>query len=80
MAFAIGRGDGAPERDHGEQRDEAEQRSRQVIEAIRQVALDPDADDVQVFFHPREESSGWRAKGEWKFICVRMAFPFSYAQ
>lgn len=42
-----------PERDHGEQRDEAEQRPRQVIEAIRQVVLDPDADDVQVFFHSR---------------------------
>jgi ABC-type antimicrobial peptide transport system ATPase subunit len=31
--------------------DEIEQRSRQVIEAIRQVVLNPDADDVPVFFH-----------------------------
>ena len=43
--------DGAPERQHGEQRDETEQRSRQVIDAIRQVVLNPDADDVPVFFH-----------------------------
>jgi len=43
--------DGAPERQHGEQRDEAEQRARQVIDAVRQVVLDPDADDMPVFFH-----------------------------
>ena len=43
----------APEREHGEERDETEQRPRQVIEAIRQVVLDPDADDVQIFFHSR---------------------------
>ena len=42
-----------PEREHGEQRDEAEQRPRQVIDAIGQVVLQPDADDVQVFFHSR---------------------------
>ncbi len=42
---------GAPERQHGEKRDEAEQRPRQVIDAIRQVVLNPDADDVPVFFH-----------------------------
>ena len=49
-AVAVRRVDRAPERQHGEQRDETEQRSRQIIEAIRQVALNPDADDVPVFF------------------------------
>ena len=43
----------APERQHGKQRDETEQRPRQVIDAIRQVVLNPDADDVPVFFHSR---------------------------
>jgi hypothetical protein len=43
--------DRAPERQHGKQRDEAEQRPRQVIDAIRQVVLNPDADDVPVFSH-----------------------------
>ena len=40
-----------PQRQHGEQRDEAEQRPRQIIEAVLQVVLKTDADDVQVFFH-----------------------------
>ena len=42
---------GEPERQHGEQRNEAEQRARQIIDAIRQVALDADADDVPILFH-----------------------------
>ena len=42
---------GPPQREHGEERNEAEQGPRQIIEAIRQVALQPDADDMEVFFH-----------------------------
>jgi hypothetical protein len=33
-------------------RDEAEPRPRQIIEAVGQVVLDADPDDVPVFFHP----------------------------
>jgi hypothetical protein len=42
---------GLPQRQHGEERDETEQRAREVIEAIRQIALQPDVDDVEIFFH-----------------------------
>ena len=58
----------APARQHGEQRDEAEPRPRQAVNAIRQAVLNPDADDVPVFFilnavefNPADEN------GEWKF-------------
>jgi hypothetical protein len=34
-----------------QKRDEAEQGPRQVIDAVCQVVLNPDADDVPVFFH-----------------------------
>ncbi len=40
-----------PERHHREERDEAEQRPREVIEPIREVVLQADVDDVPVFFH-----------------------------
>ena len=63
--------DGPPERQHGEQRNEAEQRARQVIDAIRQVVLDPDADDVPVFFHSfglYRKSTRKQSDCEWKFL------------
>jgi hypothetical protein len=37
-------------RTHGKKRDEAGQHPRQIIEAVGQVVLQPDADDVQIFF------------------------------
>jgi len=63
----------APKRQHGEQRNETEQRPRQVIDAIRQVVLDPDADDVPVFFHAfalRRQSIRVPTICEWKFSPV----------
>src|ERR1039458_4977392 len=42
---------GLPQRQHGEERDETEQRAREIVEAIRQIALQPDVDDVEIFFH-----------------------------
>ena len=40
---------GAPERQEGERQDKAQQRARQVINAIRQVIPNPDTGDVVVF-------------------------------
>ena len=49
----VARVDGAPQREHGEERDETEQRPGQVVEPVGQVVLQPNVDDVQVFSHPR---------------------------
>ena len=62
----------APERQHGKQRDEAEQRPRQVIDAIRQVVLNPDADDVPVFFHPFTDA--WKfSRAKWNCDSIFIA-------
>ena len=50
---AFAREDRPPEKQHGDQRDEAEQGARQKIEPVGQVVLNPDVDDVPVFVHAR---------------------------
>ena len=42
---------GAPEHQHRRERDQPEQRPRQEIQAVGQVVLNPDVDDVPVFLH-----------------------------
>jgi hypothetical protein len=44
---------GAPERNHGEEWNETEKRARQIIDAILQIILQADVDDVKIFFHSR---------------------------
>ena len=48
----IGAINGAPKREHGEKGNKTEQGPRQVIEAVGQVALEANADDMPIFFHP----------------------------
>jgi hypothetical protein len=55
-----------PQREHGQQRDEAEQRPRELSHAVLHAVLQPDADDVEIFFHPLGENNLLRRgnKGE----------------
>ena len=43
--------DGAPDVNDGDERDEAEEGSSEEIEAVREVVLDADVEDVPVLFH-----------------------------
>ena len=53
---------GAPHVEDGHERDEAEHGSRQKIEPVGQIILDPDVEDVPVLFHrPITRGSGARS-------------------
>jgi hypothetical protein len=54
----LARVNGVPEGKHREQRDETEHGPRQIIEAVGQIILNPDVDDVPIFFHALFKCAG----------------------
>src|SRR6185369_6765446 len=64
---------GAPDVEDGHERDEPEHGSRQKIEPVGQIILDPDVEDVPVLFHrPLTRGSGARSGSiNWVLMCSR---------